>query len=88
MMTIDIYSVIPLLLLQIAGSTQIGNGTGFLWNDKPNSQYYLVTNYHVLSGKHPATGEIEDRNGRVPTSIVVLLIEIRRMAASKLPSSR
>lgn len=71
MMTIDIFSVIPLLLLQIAGNTQIGTATGFLWHDKPNSQYYLVTNYHVLSGKHPTTEEIEDSKGRIPTDVGV-----------------
>jgi len=70
-MTIDIYSVIPLLLIQLAGNNYIGNATGFLWIDVPTSQYYLVTNYHVLAGKHPITGEVEDPNGRTPTIIRV-----------------
>ena len=48
-MTIDIYTVIPLLLIQLAGSNIIGSATGFLWKDVPKSQYYLVTNYHVGS---------------------------------------
>jgi S1-C subfamily serine protease len=52
-MTIDIYSVISLLLIQLYGTEPIGTATGFLWKDVTSSQYYLVTNYHVLSGKHP-----------------------------------
>ena len=71
MMTIDIYSVISLLLIQLAGTEPIGTATGFLWKDLESSQYYLVTNYHVLSGKNPVTGEVEDPKGRTPTSIRV-----------------
>jgi len=70
-MTIDIYSVISLLLIQLSGNASIGTATGFLWRDVASSQYYLVTNYHVLSGKHPVTGEVEDSKGRIPTSIRV-----------------
>jgi len=50
-MGIDVYSIISLLLIQLVGNDPIGTATGFLWKDVANSQYYLVTNYHVLSGK-------------------------------------
>jgi hypothetical protein len=71
-MTIDIFSVIPLLLIQLSGNCQIGTATGFLWKDAPSSKYYLVTNYHVLSGKHPTTGKVENADEKTPTSIRVL----------------
>lgn len=68
-MTIDIFSVIPLLLISISGDQPLSSATGFLWNDR--GQYYLVTNFHVLSGKHPMTGKIEDEKRRTPTKIRV-----------------
>lgn len=71
-MTIDVFSVIPLLLIQLVGNDPIGSATGFLWKDVPKGQYYLVTNYHVLSGKHPSTGKVEDPKGRTPTAIRIL----------------
>ncbi len=70
-MTIDIYSVIPLLLFHLVGNNLMGTATGFLWKDDPSSQYYLVTNYHVLSGKEPDSGKILDSKGRTPSSIRV-----------------
>lgn len=70
-MTIDIYSVISLLIVLYSGSTPIGNATGFLWKDSSTSQHYLVTNYHVLSGKKPTTDEIIDSKGRTPTTVKI-----------------
>ncbi len=70
-MTIDIFSVIPLLIISLAGTAPIGSATGFLWRDATTSQHYLVTNYHVLSGKKPITEEILDPGGKTPTSIRV-----------------
>ena len=68
---IDIFSVIPLLLIQLVGNNFLGTATGFLWKDSPSSQYYLVTNYHVLSGKDPMTDKVLDPAGKTPTSIRV-----------------
>ena len=46
MTTLDLtLTTVP--LEQYFGETRLGRGTGFMW--KPGDQYYLVTNWHVLS---------------------------------------
>lgn len=53
---IDIFSVIPLMIVLLSGDTELGTATGFLW--KHESEYYLVSNAHVFSGRHPETNEL------------------------------
>lgn len=57
--------------------TQLGQGTAFVWHT-PRMGGYLVTNWHVLSGRNFFTGENLDRkNGGRPT-VVRALFDIKK----------
>jgi hypothetical protein len=47
MTTLDQFSLTAVPLEQYFNATRLGQGTGFIW--KRREQYYLVTNWHVLS---------------------------------------
>jgi len=49
MTAIDRFSLTAIPLKQYFNETYLGQATGFIW--KANSTHYLVTNWHVLSGK-------------------------------------
>ena len=42
----------------------LGGGTGFFY--KHNAKWYVVTNWHVLSGRHPLTGQPRHSSAAVP----------------------
>jgi hypothetical protein len=46
---------VPLELL--ANKTHVGNATGFIW--KLLEKHYLVTNWHVITGRNTRTGKLE-----------------------------
>lgn len=48
----------------LCGGRQIGTATGFFL--KHNSAWVLVTNWHVLSGRDPTTGQPRHESGGVP----------------------
>lgn len=52
----------------------IGKATGFFveWN----TQWYLASNWHVLSGRDPSTGQPRHSSGAVPDTCVYLTFEI------------
>jgi hypothetical protein len=57
----------PIELLSKDGNDSIiSTATGFFW--KHGNQAYLITNWHVLSGRNPFTGEILDQ-GYTPSRI-------------------
>jgi hypothetical protein len=47
MITLDQFTLTTVPLEQYFNETPLGQGTGFMW--KTREQYYLVTNWHVLS---------------------------------------
>jgi len=56
----------PIELLSKDGTEiVISTATGFFWLH--NGQAYLVTNWHVVSGRDPFTGEIINTNGYIPS---------------------
>lgn len=58
------------LLLELYNNREkIGKATGFIikWNDG----YYLITNWHVVTGKNPYTGETILSSGKIPTYLLV-----------------
>jgi hypothetical protein len=59
----------PIELFSNDGKDEVlGAASGFFWLHK--GQPYLVTNWHVVSGRNPFTGERLDRkNGYVPQKI-------------------
>ncbi|WP_435263420.1 S1 family peptidase [Tenacibaculum sp. nBUS_03] len=62
-MTIDEYTVIPLFLeMSIEGAASpLGVGTGFCV--KAEEQYYLITNWHNVTGRNPESNDPLSSNG-------------------------
>lgn len=58
----------PIELLANNGTDKIiGAASGFFWlSDRP----YLITNWHVISGRNPFTGEVLSKNGFIPSRLV------------------
>lgn len=67
--TVALPSVQSLYITLYANNAAIGTGTGFvvMSEDEP----FLVTNWHVLSGRKPQTGQPIDPAGAVPDEIEV-----------------
>lgn len=67
--TIDPLSGRSLYLELVHGNLKLGTATGFIieWQQK----YYLITNYHVVSGRDPNTNEIIDPYGNVPDKLLI-----------------
>lgn len=58
----------PIELLSNDGAdTTIGTATGFFW--LKNGRPHLVTNYHVVSGRNPFTGELTSTKGYMPLKL-------------------
>lgn len=54
------FTTTPIELLSNDGEKSIlGHGTGFYW--KHNGNPYLITNWHVLSGRNPFTGKLNTK---------------------------
>ena len=67
----DILSFSALFLEAFFGENRLGIATGFLWEH--NTAQYLITNWHVVTGLHPETGQPLDQNGATPDMIKVWL---------------
>ncbi|TGS65556.1 hypothetical protein EN844_19370 [Mesorhizobium sp. M3A.F.Ca.ET.201.01.1.1] len=52
---IDSYSVSTVPLEMLFNQTNLSQGTGFIW--KVGNDFFLITNWHNLSGKNPFTGK-------------------------------
>ncbi|RWM26888.1 serine protease [Mesorhizobium sp.] len=55
MANIDLYSLSAVLLEMYFDKTNLSQGTGFFW--RVGGEYFLITNWHNVSGKHPVTGK-------------------------------
>lgn len=49
--------------------TRLWNGTGYVI--KRENYYYLVSNFHVFSGRAPETNEVLDKRGSIPDKIKI-----------------
>lgn len=67
---IDPLSVRSLYLILAKGEKVLGTATGFVV--EKNKKYYLITNWHVLSGRHPQTNQPIDPNGKIPDRVHVV----------------
>lgn len=67
---IDRLSVTSLLVAPLAKGTPIGTATGFVVQKGQN--YYLITNWHVVTCRNPATNQSLDPKGRTPDQIAIL----------------
>ena len=55
MITLDEYSITALPLAQLCKRKAIGSATGFFY--KREDRFFLVSNWHVFSGRDPYTGQ-------------------------------
>jgi hypothetical protein len=55
MATIDLYSSSTVPIEMFFGSTALSLGTGFVWEDA--GAFFLITNWHNVSGKDPFSGK-------------------------------
>ncbi|MBC8204290.1 MAG: trypsin-like peptidase domain-containing protein [FCB group bacterium] len=62
-------STSSLLIELYDDSKKLGIATGFIieWENK----HYLITNWHVVTGKNPRTGEIKMPTGNIPSYIQI-----------------
>lgn len=64
-------SLASLLLQPSFGGNPISSATGFV-APQPNGGYFLVTNWHVVTGRNPITGQpLNPQTGAVPDQIVI-----------------
>lgn len=66
---IDSLSARPLYLIQVNGSQVLGKATGFVV--RKGSSYYLITNWHVVSGRHPETNQVQHQLELTPDAILI-----------------
>lgn len=71
MPVLDEYSVTTLRLTLLSQGNTISVATGFL--SAHQGAVYLVTNWHVISGRHPGTGEPLNRMFAVPDTLTTSL---------------
>lgn len=58
----------------LSGAQQIGVATGFFLSH--SEQWYLVTNWYVLAGREPGTGQPRRADGAVPSSVRFFRFEL------------
>ena len=67
---IDPLSIRSLYLITTKGNKKLGQATGFVV--EKDGKYCLITNWHVLSGRHPQTNQPVDKSGDTPDRIHVI----------------
>lgn len=66
---IDPLSARPLYLIQAKGDEALGTATGFIVeHDKTK---YLITNWHVVAGRHPETNQPVHPQGKTPDALFI-----------------
>ncbi len=68
MPNIDNYSLVSIPLQLVTNGKEIGTATGFFCQRK--DKLYLVSNWHVFSGRHPKTGQPLNDEGALPDQVV------------------
>jgi len=70
MINIDPLSAVSLLLEVRLNDRILGTATGFIVQN--NGQNFLITNWHVVSGRNTDTGECLSSAGDIPNAIVIV----------------
>lgn len=81
-MFVSLLSKIPIYLNAYAGENPLGSATGFFIEHA--GKIFFVTNWHVVSGCHPESGEVLDDTKAVPHKIV---LQMRPIGSTKLELS-
>lgn len=71
MVTVDEYSLVSIPLDLRSIGNHIGTATGFFY--ARNDKTFLVSNWHVFSGRHPDTGQPIDKNAAIPDQAILPL---------------
>jgi len=66
---IDPLSARPLYLIQVKDNELLSTATGFIV--EKNKNQYLITNWHVVSGRHPDSNQVLHPQGKTPDAIFV-----------------
>ncbi len=69
--TVDPFSCIPLHVQAFFDDTPLGDGTGF--TVLKGDQRYLITNWHIVSGRDPVTRSSISKDAGIPNRLVVWL---------------
>lgn len=67
MTTIDQYSAVSIPLELVSNGQKISTATGFFYKRK--ERLYLVSNWHVFSGRNPIDGQAMDKNASIPDRV-------------------
>lgn len=59
----------------------MGHATGFIW--KRDKEYFLITNWHVVSGKNYENGCLLDSNGAIPNALIISSIILESSSTEK-----
>lgn len=68
---IDLLSFVSCPIEMLFQDQIIAQGTGFVWRNQSNA--FIITNWHNLTGKNPFTGNLLSKNGSVPDAIRIHL---------------
>lgn len=66
---IDFLSLTSVLLEPCFNDSKLSSATGFIIEERGN--YYLVTNWHVVTGINPLTDKAMDSKGGLPNSLII-----------------
>jgi hypothetical protein len=66
---VDPLSRVSLFLQSTCNDLSLGNATGFVVSK--DSKHYLITNWHVLAGRHPVTNQPLHDSAAVPDALIV-----------------
>ncbi len=66
---IDPLSARPLYLIQVKDDEVLSTATGFIV--EKNKNQYLITNWHVVSGRHPDSNQVLHPQGKTPNAILI-----------------
>ena len=66
---IDPLTIVPLFLESYFEDTLLASGTGFVVQSGANR--YVATNWHMVTGRDPSTGNPLSPNGRIPNRLAV-----------------
>src|SRR5829696_3381350 len=69
----DSFSLTSIYIELFFGEACLANATGFAWEH--NDKYYLITNWHVATGKHPDDNQPLSKVDSLPDKLVIFLFD-------------
>ncbi|MBA2400766.1 MAG: trypsin-like peptidase domain-containing protein [Bradyrhizobium sp.] len=69
--SVDGFSLATIPLVPLYNDRALGNATGFVWLHE--GQHFLITNWHVVSGRSAETGHVLHEMGGIPNKLGLYL---------------